>query len=706
MSILKRLNCLLMVLFLAGHSYAWADTEDENTDEAKKSKSAEETPVVMVTATRTEQALNEVPISVTLVDQEEIRRNPSLDVASQLAEVPGVQIHGQTGVGGNRRVMIRGMTGSRTLILVDGVKQPELRGIDGSFYNIDPANIERIEVIKGPASVLYGSDAMGGVVNIITKKGSDRDKAVSFYSGLVFDGSTSSIEPKVALSGRKNGFNYRISGSGTNANDRDTPAGKIWHSAFTQREYAGNLGYDWDKGSLNFSFDNYQGTSETIATVTKNGILVPTDPWETASITTVGETPRNDRTGYNGQLVLYDLSNYLKKLTVSGFVQELKRESDTVATFRNATYAEGAKTAKTYNDHESYGGSIQSEWLLGGSHYLTLGLDYDKSEFDSTGYRYAVSGAVTSTDKRAGYQETFALFGQDEWSLTDDLTATLGLRYTSIETALTKYSTNPNMIDSSKNSNVVGSAGLVYSGIENFYFRALYSQGYRDGNLLQKFMGSGTTMLPNPDLDPETSDNYEIGVRYDNGKLNVDLAMFYNDLTDGLSMVQVGNNVYQYINYSKLKTSGLELAASYRFQESGLTPYGNLTLLNYRTYDKRTNFNTNHNGRPTVWGTAGLKWEKDISDSSLMYIDGNFVMSGGAHTESYSSATGQITSSNYRKGWQTANVKLGFEGETDSFKYNTSLSLKNIFDQHYTPIVASPMVEPGFHVVLSFGLEF
>ena len=697
MSFHYRTASLFLAALLTIPSTALAAKPNETDEDENQNV---EIPAVIVTATRTEQALNEVPISVTLVDEKELKRNPNLDVPSQLATVPGVQIHGQTGA---RRVLIRGMSGSRTLILVDGVKQPELRGIDGSFYNIDPANIERIEVIKGPASVLYGSDAVGGTVNIITKKGGEEGKPISFYTGMVYDSSVDSMEAKVALSGRANGFNYRISGSGVNADDRDTPQGKLWHSAYTQREYAGNLGYDWEKGSINFSFDNYQGTSETVYTATMGGMTVVTDPWVIATTAnTVGETPRNDRTSYNAKLVLYDLSEQLKKFTVSGFVQDLRRESDTLPTFRHSTHPIGAKTATTYNNHDTYGGSVQSEWQFGSSHYVTFGLDYDKSEFTSTALSFSTTGSISgSPDLRAGYQETLAFFGQDEWDITDDLTATLGLRYTNVETALTKYSTNASMIDSSTNSNVVGSLGLVYSGIENFYIRALYSQGYRDGNLLQKYMGSGTRMLANPDLKPETSDNYEFGIRYDGGNLNVDLALFYNDLTDGLSMNEVSPNVYQYINFSQVKSSGLELAVNYNIPDTGFTPYGSISLLNYRTFNKTTGFKTNHNGHPSVWGNFGLKWEGDITDSALLFVDGNVVMSGGAHSEN-----SNLVGSNFRKGFQTANLTIGVEGETDYFKYNTSLSLRNIFDQHYTPIVASPMPEPGFNTVLSFGIEF
>lgn len=702
MPIPRRIACVLLIVLLAFPSLALASGEQE-TEEAKKVNNAVELSEIIITATRTEKKLNEVPISVTLVDEEELRRNPALDVPTQLAKVPGVQIHGQTGT---RRVQIRGMSGARTLILVDGVKQSELRGIDGSFYNIDPANIERIEVIKGPASVLYGSDAMGGVVNIITKKGGKANKLVNVYTGLVYDGSTDSFEPKAAVYGRKDGFYYRFSGSGVNANDRDTPEGKLWHTAFTQREYAGNMGYDWDKGSIDLSFDNYQGTSETMPSTTRNSRTVPTDPWETASLTTLGGTPKNDRTGYTAKLTLTDLSDNFKKLTVTGFYQELRRESDTLATFRNTSYANGALTAKTYNDHDSRGGSIQTEWLFGTSHRVIVGMDYDKSEFDSTGLRYATTGGVTSRDLRAGFQETLAFFAQDEWSLTKDLTATLGLRYTDIETELTKYSTNPSMRDKSSDSKLVGSLGFVYSGFENFYLRALYSQGYRDGNLLQKFMGSGTMMLPNPELDPETSDNYEIGVRYSNGNFNLDFAVFYNELTDGLSMKEVAPNVYQYINFDKVKSTGLELAIDYTIPNTRLTPYGSMTMLNYRTYNDETGFTTNHNGRAPIWGTLGLKWDKAIAGKHLFFVDGNVTMSEGAHLEEYNETTGTVRKYNYIGGFQTANISAGFEGKTDSFKYNFTLSLRNLFDQHYTPILASPMPEPGFNVVVAAGIEF
>ncbi|MDR2422061.1 MAG: TonB-dependent receptor [Deltaproteobacteria bacterium] len=660
---------------------------------------------LMVTATRTERPLEELPMSVSVVGEEELRRNPQLDIGSQLWDVPGVTIHGQTGVGAARRIMIRGMSGARTMILVNGVRQPQLTGIDGSFYYVDPSNIERIEVIKGPASVLYGSEAIGGVVNIITKtaQGQDNDKPVGAYIGAIYDGSTEGFEPKVAIFGRYKGFTYRLAGSGVDAKDRRIPHDRVWHSAFTNRNYNGNLAYDWGGGAVSFMFDRNEATHETILTkLIESGFYVPAKPWEVTSAT-VGVTPKQDRTSYTGRLDLRNLADFLKRITVTGFYQKTERINGSDATINSATHNPGSKTSRTHSEHESIGGSIQSEWVFGPNN-LIVGFDFDKAEMQSQAYSFNRAGVRTPGARQGGFQKMYAIFGQDELKL-GDFTFTLGLRENWFELELEEYSSNPRMLDSSKEKKLVGNVGVVWNGVDNLYLRALYSQGYRNPNLTMKFMGSGL-LLANPDLKPETSENYELGARYDDGTLKVDLALFYNDLTNGLSMQNVpGTGSYQYINYSQAVNSGVELAIEYKLHGYGLTPYGSLTLLNYRTEDPRTGFKTNHNGQPSRWGKLGVKYEGQVAESTLLFADLNAVMSGGAHAESMS-ANGVRTASNFRRAFQTANLSFGFEGTMANFKYNTSISLRNIFNQLYTPITASPMPEPGFNVIVGFGLEF
>ncbi|MDO5532245.1 TonB-dependent siderophore receptor [Sutterella sp.] len=131
------------------------------------------TEEVKVTASRVEQDLMEVPMSVTVVTSEQIQKSSARTIGELLEDVPGVQII-NSGSQGLNRVMIRGENAFRTLVMIDGQKISEQKSMEGTAVLIDPAQVERIEVIKGPASVLYGSDAIGGAINIITKKGGDK----------------------------------------------------------------------------------------------------------------------------------------------------------------------------------------------------------------------------------------------------------------------------------------------------------------------------------------------------------------------------------------------------------------------------------------------------------------------------------------------------------------------------------------------------
>lgn len=136
---------------------------------AVQAEESVQTSEVTVTAGRVEQQLLEVPMAVTVVTNQEIQKSSARNVRRTLEDIPGVMVN-NAGSQGLKRVSIRGEDTFRTLTLIDGQKISEQKSMSGASILIDPNSIERIEVIKGPASVLYGSDALGGVVNIITKK--------------------------------------------------------------------------------------------------------------------------------------------------------------------------------------------------------------------------------------------------------------------------------------------------------------------------------------------------------------------------------------------------------------------------------------------------------------------------------------------------------------------------------------------------------
>ncbi|MDR1546532.1 MAG: TonB-dependent receptor plug domain-containing protein, partial [Deltaproteobacteria bacterium] len=191
---------------------------------AQPSSASSQLEAITVTSTRVNRDLSEIPLSISVVGQREIAENPKPDVSDHVKELPGVQL--TTNTYGQHLFSLRGQSSDRTLILIDGVRQriaSSLLAEEAGGIYVDPSEIERIEVLKGPASSLYGSDAIGGVINVVTKKGGD--KPLGFSVGLVYDGSTEGVAPKASVYGTRGGFYWRLSGAGFRGADLRMPDG-------------------------------------------------------------------------------------------------------------------------------------------------------------------------------------------------------------------------------------------------------------------------------------------------------------------------------------------------------------------------------------------------------------------------------------------------------------------------------------------------
>lgn len=179
--IILLIGALSLTLCLADESTSQGDLPNTDTKESSKTKKSTQPEESVrlerstVTASGYEQDIKNAPASIAIIPKEEIMTRPIRDIGDAVQDVPGVYVEA-TKVGGNE-IKMRGLGTSYTLILIDGKRQNVARGFDangwaGTFSSFMPpaSMIERIEVIRGPASTMYGSDAMGGVINIITKK--------------------------------------------------------------------------------------------------------------------------------------------------------------------------------------------------------------------------------------------------------------------------------------------------------------------------------------------------------------------------------------------------------------------------------------------------------------------------------------------------------------------------------------------------------
>jgi hemoglobin/transferrin/lactoferrin receptor protein len=722
---------------------------------------------VVVTATRTERELVDVPTSITVIDSKQIERRPKGTIAQQLQDIPGLQVTDGGVGGGSKRVAIRGEGPARVLVLIDGMKISEQKSMDGSMLMIDPNNVERIEVIKGPASVLHGSEAIGGVVNIITKKGGD--SPIQGTQAFTWDGSNGALAPYTTVFGKIKGLSYRVSGDYTDAGDKVGGSGKIENSGYLQRNWSAYADYALKKGKVGAGYDHYWvrnrvpvvASAETDAEMERNGVPYRFVGEGASSVALDLPDWRRDR--YYAFLELEKLSGTLRKVRLSPFVQNTKKDfvNKVLVAFKGHNESMPAQlidvdveqNIMTFNDQTTYGLNLQTDWTFGASHYVIGGVDYIYDDLDATsentGSRTKIwlrvppgtpgdpPGGIemmpnewVSNEHPAyfykGSQQTVAAYVQDEWSLPFDLAATIGLRWTSFNSELgdTNDDDPDHQIEarSDSGSNLVYSVGLVYSGLQNHRLRALVSTGYRYPLLNQLYvgtaMGSSGYCYPNPGLEPETSNNFEVGARYDAHGVRCDIGAFYSEAKNYITITQVGAQIdspaYTLKTVDTSKTYGAEMTFSYTHRPTGVTPYlsGAWLSRNFRWANQvpqedntmaEETVETNRTGLPRWNGSAGVRYER-VSASKLGFhadIYGRFT--SNSKEDQLDGTTLNILS---HPGWATLNIALGLRKAAGArMSYFVDLNLNNVLNKAYIPNM-STLEDPGFHVVVRAGLNF
>jgi iron complex outermembrane receptor protein len=538
------------------------------------------TSEVVVTATRSERQITQVPGRVDVINNKTVEAIPILNADDLMQAVPGVQVSRGYGIFSNKAIVtMRGLGGkeqSRVLVLVDGIPLNKTDGGSVNWNLINTANIDRIEVAKGPGSSLYGSDAMGGIIQILTKR---PDKKIS-GSVTVRGGSYLTLGGNLWLGGKsnickKNADSYlywTFNGFGNHSNGYYTePSDSVREADSTivptyLKEYGGGakLGYVFNanhslEAEVNY-YDDWRGSG--------------TKAFEPTGGFTRHNTLQT-RGRYRGQIGKFQINANI-------FLQRENYHAMNES-FKDYMY----KLYDVSSVRTDLGLILHVTQPLFKNNILTEGIDLHQGAVDAADVYY------TSTDKvnNAGKMNFYAVFLQDEYSfLKDKLSLVAGIRYDysqfydgafTIEqpTAATSYVSpfvDENISDASWQA-ISPKVSLQYRPLNNFRTYLAWAKGFRPP-ILDDMCRSGKIRggfkIANPSLKPETINNFEWGFDLSFlDKIFIEGSAYYSLGKDFMYYVSTGDSVdlgyypltpvYIRKNISQVEIYGAEFGLNY-----------------------------------------------------------------------------------------------------------------------------------------------
>ncbi len=452
---------------------------------------------VLVTATRTQQTIDATLAPVTVIDRDDIERSQARDVLELLTNTTGITITRNGGTGSNSSVFIRGNASTHTLVLIDGQRVGSATLGSASLSSLEPEQIERIEVVRGPRSSLYGSDAIGGVVHIFTRKGSASGD-VSPLIKLGY-GNHNTSKTVVGISGGDDAFYFNLLGthfdtqgidnlrsdSGTNSdNDAYRTSGQSLRSG--GKLGIAELDVSYQRTESQSEFDNSFSPSAQpyIESVVETGSVGITLPVMTEWISSLRLGKSKD-----DSLTLDDLSSAKSQFTT-------RRD-----------------TALWQND------------ICISNHVISVGAEYYEDRVDST-----TNYVEDERYNRAGFAQLQSDFGRHD--------IVLGGRHEDNEQFGAFKTWNISYgLDLTDSVRLIASRGTAFKAPS---FNQLYFPGFG-----------------NPNFVPEEADNTEVEIRYSATHGGVSLSAFENDVDN---LIQYNPQTFSTDQISEVEIRGAELS--------------------------------------------------------------------------------------------------------------------------------------------------
>ena len=526
----------------------------------------------VVSASGFEQKITDAPASISVISREELQKKRVSSIADALSDIEGVDVGGNAGKTGGLNISIRGMESKYTLILIDGRRQnaagnvtPNGFGETSTSFMPPVSAIERIEVIRGPMATLYGSDAMGGVINIITRKVNTE------WGGSVTAETT--LQEKSEF-GDSRATNVYL--SGPLIKDK---LGLTLRGSYFERDKS-KVAYNDVNGEKVVQRMGRNPVKQDTHNIGSRLVFTPNENHDIGFEYEANKQTYDNRKGQLGTLGAK--GGYAKE-------QEYDREQYTI--FHTARLGFGTlESSAMRNTTETRGrlnpSAISTPGIIpGGKRKLesenTI-LD-SKLLFSLADHNFSVGGQLYKAELTDGVvpkpfkHRINAVFVEDEWRFHKDLALTLGVRRDHHDKFGTEYSPR---------------AYLVWNANDNWTLKGGRSKGFKAPELQQLaegingFGGQGRIpLVGNPDLKPETTVSTEFGIYYDNlNNFNSNVTFFHNKFKDKLSSVRVDNcrvtnsascidigpgwdtaapTFSKAINVDEATTKGIELAGRY-----------------------------------------------------------------------------------------------------------------------------------------------
>lgn len=659
-------------------------------------------PQVVITANRDLREIKEVPGRIEIIDSRTINELPAENVDDLLRHVANVYVNRSWGIfSQNSSVTMRGLDASaRVLVLMDGVPLNKSAGGSINWSMVPKDQIERIEVMKGPASAIYGNNAMAGVINIITKKPKRNVQGEAMFQG----GSFRTLGANMNISGNSvvdesgvfwglNGFFRNGDGYYLNPVDvRDSTDAKAF---LTEYNLSGTFGYQMNKNNSIELSARYYGDSRG------QGRQVYEELGDYVSVATTYLTAM-----YSGNFG----STTIKINSFYHHENELK-QSESVSS-NSGKY----KLSERDGDKLDIGLWANLTTYLSARNTLTYGVDIKQ------GTASVKTTYFTSTDilTYEGTLDFYGLFVQDEIKfLNDKLILVAGARMD-----FSKYHKGSLEVE-----NPTSNTGFITSGSEKFDENSWsafspklalkynirdcksvyvsYTQGFMPPKL-DDLSKSGKIRkgfkIANPELGPEYLTNYEIGATLEFfEKLSVDPSVYYSDGKDFQYFVGTGDSVdtggddlkpvYQRQNISNVGVLGFEITARYK-------PIKQLTI--------SANYSYNHS---TITKFKAEDQEKDITGKYLIEVPKNMAYAGIEWNNKYFNS--RISYNYYGSQWyddentilidayQTVDLKLS---KAFARHFLASLTIQNILNNKY--IDRKGFEAPGRFIIAEIKYKF